>query len=305
MSADVNREFVRGKCDYFVDVHVWPLTTELQPEPWLSNFLDSEMNHALHLLNSFLFFSEPLVSAMFTAAFQTLSSRYRAANDLFLTSQARWRDFVDSVRITYVTGEHPNPSDSGFLFARKARKLLDIDEARIQSPEQTASELVASGPWPVVFVDDFVGTGNQFVRTWRRPMNVAPGRTVTFEQLSTIRGQTFAYCPLISCQLGYDAIRRECPQVSLNCCHVFPPDYSAVAPDSVLWPPALLPNASSFIQSASARAGIPDTGGIVVKDWKGFGNLGLALAFAHSVPDATLPIFYWEQNGWKPLVRRT
>jgi hypothetical protein len=50
---------------------------------------------------------------------------------------------------------------------------------------------------------------------------------------------------------------------------------------------------------------MPDTDGAVVNDWQGFHKLGLALAFQHCVPDATLPLFYWEHNEWHPLIRRT
>jgi hypothetical protein len=59
------------------------------------------------------------------------------------------------------------------------------------------------------------------------------------------------------------------------------------------------------VKAVSARIGIPDSGGAVVNDWQGFHCLGLSLAFYDSVPDATLPIFYWEENGWNPLIKKT
>ena len=39
---------------------------------------------------------------------------------------------------------------------------------------------------------------------------------------------------------------------------------------------------------------------------RGYGNLGLQIAFDHSTPDATLPIFWAEARAtWTPLVRRS
>jgi hypothetical protein len=305
MTTQVNQELVQAKCDYFADVGLWPLKTTLHPEQWLHNFQDSELEHAIHLLNAFMYLSDSLVNEMFVAAFQTLSRFFRGYSDSLLASQVGWKDFLATVRFSYVTGEIPNPTDSGFAFARKARQLLGIPEERIQSPEATASELVDTGPWPVVFVDDFVGSGSQFLATWNRSIALSSGRQVTFAQLSRIRNQDFYYCPLICCAHGLQAIRQYAPAVRLNPCHVLSPNYSALVADSVLWPRHLVPTAANFLKVASQRAGIPDSDGANTDDWQGFQKLGLALAFQHAVPDATLPIFYWEQNGWKPLIRRT
>jgi hypothetical protein len=305
MSTRVNQELLQAKCDHFVDVQLWPLKAQLQPEQWLSNFHEDELDHAIHLLNAFMYFSTALVDNMFVAAFQTLSRFFRGYNDVFLTSQAAWKDFLARVRFTYVTGEIPNPTDSGFAFARRARQLLGIEEVRIQDPESVLKYLFTDGPCPVVFVDDFVGSGSQFVTLWNRPIPAESGAPISFSQLSRIRGQTFYYCPLICCSKGVEAIQANAPTVKLNPCHILPKNYSAVAIDSVVWPATLLPTGAAFLRAASARAKIPDTDGLQVDDWQGFRKLGLTLAFAHSVPDATMPIFYWEKNGWKPLIRRT
>ena len=78
MTTQVNRELLVAKCDYFVDVQLWPLRTSLDPERWLSNFRDRELDHAIHLLNAFMFFSESLVNEMFVAAFRRLAGFFVA-----------------------------------------------------------------------------------------------------------------------------------------------------------------------------------------------------------------------------------
>jgi hypothetical protein len=52
---------VIAKCDYFTRVHLWPLRSALDPEAWLRNFKQSELDHAVHLLNSFMYFHHNLV----------------------------------------------------------------------------------------------------------------------------------------------------------------------------------------------------------------------------------------------------
>lgn len=100
-AAKVNKEFVLQKCDFFVDVQVWPFG-KLHHDEWLSNFEACELDHAVHLLNAFMYFSSPLVDQLFCAAFQELSRAVRKGGDSFLAMQASWRSFVDSLIITRV-----------------------------------------------------------------------------------------------------------------------------------------------------------------------------------------------------------
>lgn len=171
-------EDVQLKCDYFVDVHLWPLKQVLNPEGWLKNFTEAELPYAGALLNAFLYFSELLVDTIYRSAFDDLVHHLRSASDTAFAVDTKWRAFQERVILTYSTGEIPNPTDSGYLFARKARQILGIPEERIVPPEQ-ALELMAQEDRPIVFVDDFVGTGNQFVETWTRenqsgPVRIAP-----------------------------------------------------------------------------------------------------------------------------------
>lgn len=303
-AASIDEQFVLTKCDYFIDVQIWPLLDRLNPSRWLENFEEDEKRHAVHLLNSFTFFCEPFVNEMLKAAFQALSAYVLRRDESLLNALTSWATFVDSVIITHVTGEVPSPTDSGYAFARKARQVLQIPEERILGPTDALERLLSGAPRPVIFVDDFVGSGKQFIQTWRRPINTVGRARTSFERIAPlIRGARFFYCPLICTEIGYQRIRDTCPEVVLNPAHILSRRYSALDPDSIIWPEDLKPTAVEFIRRASARAGIPDKNG-GVNDWRGFNKLGLALAIGDSVPDATMPIFYWEQNGWKPLIRR-
>jgi hypothetical protein len=293
---------VLAKADYFVDVQLWPLQKTLNARGWLGNFIGDEKEHAIHLLNGFLYFSSVLVDQMFAAAFQSLSSRFHTPGSSYLVLQSNWQQFLDTVIVTYVTGERPNPTDSGYSFARKTRQLLGIPETRITSPADAVQRLVHQ-PGPILFVDDFVGSGNQFVETWRRTVSIS-GITASFEKIAAVSPASFYYCPVICTEYGYSRLRHDCPTVILQPAHILTRRYSALAPDSFIWPARLQATSVDFLQRASSRAGIPDTGGNV-NDWRGFHQLGLALAIGDSVPDATLPIFYWEENGWKPLLKKT
>jgi hypothetical protein len=301
-ASEMNRELVLSKCSFFVDVHLWPLRKNLNPELWLSNFHDDEAEYAVHLLNNFLYFSDQLINQLFITAFQLLSNRLRRRKDSFLIAQASWGSFVDNLIITPVTGEIPNISDSGFSFARKARQQLGIREEQLLSQEDCLRALVDGGPRPVIFVDDFVGSGNQFIETWKRRIRVRESLSIDFREISSTHGTQFFYCPLFCTQYGFEIIQSQCPSVIINPAHILTEKYSALNKD--YWPERLRDKSRDFLYVSSQRAGIPDNNGDV-DDWRGFHKLGLSVAFGDSVPDATLPLFYWQLNGWNPLIKRT
>ncbi len=297
------KEFVLSKCRDFVDAQVWPFQ-HLFPDAWLENFTSEELPFAVHLLNQFQFFSRRLTDALLQGTLMELSRHVVPVDGTADTARARWEDFLDSVIVTYPTGEKPRPTDSGHTFARKARQILEFPEARILGPTAALEYLRSKGPRPVLFLDDFLGTGRQFVTTWRRAYSLS-GTDWSFESSQAADPFPAYYLPLVAAQRGVEVLAQHCPNVMCLPAHTLPHEYSAVHDQSFIWPANALDAGRDIIREASLRAGIPDTNGRTDKDWQGFGKLGLCVAFEDSVPDATLPLFYWEQNGWKPLVRRT
>lgn len=304
-AARLDRSLILDKCSSFIDFQLWPLEPTIDASGWLRNFRADEIEHALHLLNSFMFYSDYLTRELFASGFQNISNIIRIPGQIFHEAQTSWVDFCGKVLVTYVTGEQPNPTDSGFTFARMARQALGIDQNRIVSPLEALTKLMLYPNLDVLFVDDFVGSGDQFVATWNRTYDVNGQFPYSFSQHASGRtGSRFFYCPAICTQKGYRRIQESCNNVVLSPGNVLPDQYSAIHPDSIVWPNQLRASGASFVERASLRAGIPDDLDNL-GDWRGHHQLGLTLGFSHSVPDATLPLFYWEHNGWQPLLRRT
>ena len=298
IAASIGSDFVLSKCNYFVDIQLWPKKTKLNPEGWLTNFRADELDAAVHLLNGFVYYSTELVERLFFAAFQGLSMRIAADHPL-RTAKANWGAFVDSLMVTRVTGETPSDTDSGFIFQRMARQILRIPESQVMSPIEVAEHLQHKRFGRVVFVDDFVGSGNQFIRSWNNKINKKTGNT-SFNMLAhSLSNVEFFYCPLVCTKYGLDRIKASCLGVKVAPGHVLPDRYSALASDSIFWPPELVRKGPKFVRDASKRAGISPN------EWRGFHHLGLALGFEHCIPDASLPIFYWNKNGWQPLLERS
>jgi len=300
LPIDLTRDFIIEKCEYFASVGIWPPKNIIDPESWLDNFNRSEQNHAIYLLNFFMYFSDIFINEIFLSSMRTLSRSVMTDQDDCTTLKRNWQYFIDNAVFTFITGEIPNPSDSGHLFTRKAR-ALGIQERMIKTPEQVCEMLRNDLASPIIIVDDFVGSGTQFLTTWNRQYG-NPGRSLC--ELSPISKAQFYLCPAFCTARAIDEINAECPKLKINAGHIISNEYSVFAADSIVWPNQLKNNATDFLESASKRAGIPDTDGTAPNDWRGFNKLGLTIALANSIPDATLPLFYWEENGWRPLMRR-
>lgn len=287
-----SQDWVLKKAEFMVNVRVWPLRSELDPRRWLSNFEDKEIEVAVHLLDQFMYFGEELLDASFLAGFQRISMSMLDPIDP-AGLRLGWENFLSSALVTPVQGEDDNVSDSGHVFGRKARQVLGLSEDQLFEPVEAAKIAARTGR-PLVLVDDFVGTGQQMITMWE---------ALRLDEVARL-GVPIFYAPALATVYGRDAILDCCDGLTLSPGQMIPREYSATATDSILWPVGRAEEFLDIVRRASMRAGIPDTGGLCVDDWQGFHRLGLALAMHGSVPDATLPLFRWEGNGWNPLIKR-
>ncbi|UVM21164.1 hypothetical protein [Pseudomonas wadenswilerensis] len=292
------------KWRYMVTTGLWPKKGNFDPIGWCSNFNNDELPLALRLLEGFTFFADELVKQMFRSAFLNVSQHIITDKNDINKARQQWASFVDSLVVVRVTGEIPRDADSGFAFSRLARDVLLLNEERIVSPE-IALEYIAQGNRPnILFVDDFVGSGNQFVDTWEREYRIG-NYAISFKAAQHALGNSvkFIYCPVVCTELGRGNINQNCQGVNIIPAHFYSTRQSALSNDSAIWRDDMRTEGPEFVKTVSMRAGIPDTGG--GEDcWRGFHKLGLALAFAHGCPDATLPIFYSQKNDWKPLIKK-
>lgn len=139
----VNEETLLERCSYFSEVQVWPLKARLHPEEWLDNFLVDERPYAVQLLSAFLYYAEPMVDRLLFAAVQSLSSKLPSPANTHEARTQQWGRFLSEALFSWVTGEDPNYADSGFIFARKARDVLGIDQHLLAPPDVALNALHA------------------------------------------------------------------------------------------------------------------------------------------------------------------
>lgn len=201
---------------------------------------------------------------------------------------------------TPVRGERPNPTDSGYLLCRKARQLLRVPENRVVETQDALNH--ARGGGTVVFLDDFVGSGDQFITTWQEDL-VNFG--ASFKDIQRASNFTAIYVTLVSTDFGLQNIYREAPSVAVCLTHIV--EAKSTVFEVLGKETAVLNKLEAFLAKYAPRLR-PDEHWIAENPAYlkyGYKNRGLLLGFEHSVPDATLPIFWAKgTNSWEPLVER-
>ena len=121
-------------------VRFWPGEDKLDVDRWLSNFDDDDKDTAKVLLTSFVFLSERVVESLLVDAYASLRRNIKMA-DWNLVDGEGMKMKEPTVLLTFPTGEIPNVTDSGYLFARKMRQLFDLEESGMVEPSQAVEVL--------------------------------------------------------------------------------------------------------------------------------------------------------------------
>jgi hypothetical protein len=290
----------KERAKFFQTVQAWPLSAELNYSGWLKNFTTpADKKVAAHILDFFTYLPQSLVKQM-------LRTSVGKAGHKIKKHFSDWKhsDFKTRCYYSAIPGENPNLSDSGNYFTRILCDL-EIPEDRIINYDDIPATLANNlEPSPLIFVDDFVGSGNQIVKAWNE--NVFPNGKY-LKQIAIEGKHLFIYAPLIVNEIGYKRIKSDCPGLFLSTNHVLGEEYNLFNPKCYCWKndPTLFSEGVELILRKSGELGIPSTHGISMQDEKGFVAQGLALKFSHGAPDAVPAFFYWKHDNWIPLFAKS
>jgi len=276
---DIYASRVLRKCEALKKAGFWDREPRIQFRSWLNNFPEEDQPLAIQLLDKLIYYSDPMVDQMLITAAKHLPADLKSH-----------RTFI-----VPVSGEEPNPTDSGYLFCRKARQLLNVDESQCATTQSLASQLQPSDT--IIFLDDFVGTGNQISKTLidlQRQIDPQISKTLHLH-----------YLGLIATEKGSERIKKM--GVSCTFCHTIGIEYHIKEmlkiEETTNHGAAAAIDATDFIERYAQTLRVPSH---IDRLW-GFGSIGLSVAFAHSVPDATIPLFWAKSQlpSWTPLVERS
>ena len=299
MRSDLYIETVLEKCSALMAAGLWRRLPAVRPRAWLENFDPEDQAAAAVLLDHFTYFASNAVDQM-------LLSLYRQLRDGLISTMGTEKAIstLDSAVFTSVEGEDPNVTDSGNLFCRKLRQTAGIADNRFMDPKRALEQAKAGRL--VVFLDDMLGSGSQITATWKR--DYLSTQPYSFADLEAETGSHVIYATLVATRAGLDRVRAELTGLKVVAAHILEAadtvtgiPRSALKPDLDDIPGAI----ASLLEKYSPRLGLPQYLENPRACMYGHTEAGLLVAFEHSTPDSTLPIFWAVgPDQWTPLVRR-
>lgn len=297
MREDIFIQEVVSRCEALKYSGFWASEPILRPKAWLNNFDKSDQFVAAMLLNRFTYYDDSLTDRLLMSSYNSLADGLPKGP--LAPSVSELLAGLETAVFTPVEGEKPNPTDSGNLLCRKARQVLGIPEDRVLSPTDALAQ--ASNGRMVVFLDDFIGSGDQFIETWRRELTGASSKS--FSEVYDEKPFCVAYITLVSTDFGLNRVHQKAPNVAVCPTHILGEgatykglkaeiDLGQVEDFLIRYASQLRPREPFIAQEPRYRA-------------FGYKERGLLFGFEHSIPDATLPIF-WSPgvSGWEPLIER-
>lgn len=275
----------------FSELDFWPpQRAEINPTGWLEQFEESDRAIAEELLESFVFYNRRHTEQLFTSALLDLShTAYAGA-----TPADEWIRYRNNVLVSFPGTEDQNPTDSGHEFARIARKKFGLPQDNIYRPAELVRQLSKrEESVSVLFVDDMLGSGDQFLECWGEIIYVDESPTSLEEELTRLDARV-DFAVAVATANGLNEVKEHAPMVSVAAGSLLDPEASARHPLTRAVSHPHLANLEPFLTKYAERSGLAR------EDIWGHGEAGTTIAFDHGVPDTTLPIF-WRSENWTPL----
>lgn len=283
------------KFKFYQDIRLWPKDSDFDYEGWLDNFNNDEQKIALAILDFFIFYPDDIIDQLF----RTVVGR---AGYFFRKYDGSWcnASFSNNCWYSFIPGEDPNVSDSGYIYTRKVREVLGVPQDRLKTFGQILELLDnATEPQNVILTDDFVGTGNQCDTAWNEQLYEdfdKPLKKVVEE-----KGHRVIYVPLIVNERGKYRISGYCKGLGLEYAYELGTEWNLFLPNCPCWSgdSGLFREGISLIKEKSLSIGIQDDNSEC--SVKGLCGQGLALGFSHGIPDACPGLFFKGAENWVPL----
>lgn len=296
-SAFIDR--VIDDCRLLIDTGVWSGIKINDLDIWLRNFKDdAEMYFAACVLDKLIYRNQQQVAELVRFLFQrTLPDLLRFHKISELPDDNLEGYFKNKrpencpVRFVAVMKNSDDVSSSSSVILRVFKHEFKINENFFISPKNIEDAVEKKGVRLIIFIDDIVGSGKQF-NTFISNSRLKKAMQKAF----------FVYTPLIAHQKGIDAIKQSHSAIKVASVERLDDRHNmfAVNCDAFSENGNTPSNAKLFYENLLQKRNIK-----CGEDKKfGMGGLALTFLFYYGAPNNSLPIFWYSENGWNPLIKR-
>lgn len=202
--------------------------------------------------------------------------------------------YKDIIKIVPVIKNNDPPTKSGPLVARLYNKEIGVSDKFMEWPWNLKQLGVETRI--VIFIDDFVGTGDQFLEFFNL--------FISNYNINECDNVELIYAPLGACQEGLDNIRASIPRIKICQSEIISKEdkffsgfnlrYKNVNDETIK---EITDTYNDFL----TKVGL----GKLLKSYgHGYGGLELTYAYAHGTPNATLPILWASSEQYESIFSR-
>jgi uracil phosphoribosyltransferase len=285
---------LRAKQDalLLVENKVWDSISEESLESWLNNF-ESEEEKLLsaYLLDALIFRSSDQIKALLYNAIESVLPNTLIENPWDVLANDRPIDKLThrnteryKTRIVPVIRDSDPPTKSGPSVARLYRRHVGISDDFMIWPWMIKKNH-QTGVKTFVFIDDVLGTGKQF--------------SEFFEKLGVdcLGGAEFIYIPLLATVSGIKNVKEKFPFLKVAAVEMIDETYNFFNRPSVR---NIFDLQDLYLKVEKNKVNKRLLGKMSL----GYSKLGLTFSYYHSTPNATLPLYWYEDDSFSPLVKR-
>jgi hypothetical protein len=201
------------RCHRFINCGIWEGLDKLRLRAWLANFkTDEEKYFSACVLDALIYRSEKQTVSLLRHLFQRIlpdlarsePGHHGALDDAYAKLRRVEFPSEPGMRLVSVMRSSDPHSKSSPTLLRHLKRHLLIDERWMIKPSDMAACL-NNGVEVFIFVDDFLGTGDQFKEL------------VQSEYLTPLVSSAYtAYCPLAAHQEGVSALNTFLPDLRIR-----------------------------------------------------------------------------------------
>ena len=294
------------KVYFYIESKFWSKLDITILQEWLSNFKTLEEKYcALKLLDRFVYYSEDDIIRLLDYGFNEKILKRQILKDEINNSfnckntsiMDKKKSFMEEILILPLITD--NVSESSPAMARHLTNDLGFPENRILDLNNLKSSDLNTAK-RLIIIDDFIGTSNQIYTFWNETKIKIDGEEVFTNKLkSRFTNLEIEYFCLVCTEEGFENFNIDnnalgSTGLKITYCEMLSKKFKVFGETSVYFNKKEVEICKNIIESLCSKNNI---------ELLGYKSLDYAIAFHHSIPDSSLPLFFKKRDSWNPLFK--
>lgn len=291
---------VERKLESCCRARIWPIPLS-DFQAWLHNFQEDELDYyvALRVLDSLIYRSK----SMLISAYSTYLIRYiRPSLENIIGERIAINEFCSALngsgqrRLSrYLSFSSPRVADEEGESGSTVIRMLNsnVIDPRYNKSVLEVENMVSDGGHLHIFLDDFVGSGDQFYQ-WFKPKEARVYKP----------GLHLIYAPLMGWHKGVDYLSAEFPSVDISPVELLGPRHSIIVNEDV----HIEDKVSQHAQEVGSHLiSMKERYGKRMPFWMGRDDAALPLAFEWGCPNQAIALLWMHHStkqDWSQLFSR-